>query len=66
MLTICIPTFNRINQLDNCLNSILLSKNNVSDFKFEVCVSDNFSEKNPIDVINKYKDKINIKFNLSD
>ena len=66
ILSICIPTFNRNNQLENCLNSILISKNNVKDFQFEVCISDNFSEKNPIDIIEKFKDKIDIKFNRNE
>jgi hypothetical protein len=39
LLSICIPTYNRLNCLDNCLNSILISSRNVKKFDFEVCIS---------------------------
>ena len=45
LLSICIPSFNRLDCLNNCLNSILISSKNVDNFEFEVCISDNFSEK---------------------
>ena len=45
LLSICIPNFNRANCLDNCLNSIVISKKN-SNLKFEVCISDNNSSDN--------------------
>ena len=61
-LSICIPTFNRIDHLDNCINSILISANYVKDFDFEVCISDNFSSDDVEIVINKYKNLLNIKF----
>lgn len=60
-LSICIPTFNRINCLNNCLNSIYISKKNFNH-KFEVCISDNCSTENVEKIIDHYKDKINIKF----
>ena len=63
ILSICIPTYNRLDNLDNCLNSILISSRNVNNFDFEVCVSDNFSDDNPQKIINKYKNNLNIKFN---
>ena len=63
ILSICIPTYNRLDNLDNCLNSILISSKNVNNFDFEVCVSDNFSDDNPQKIINKYKNNLNIKFN---
>jgi len=62
-LSICIPSFNRLECLDNCLNSILIASKNVNNFEFEVCVSDNFSEKDPIDIINKYKNDFKIIYN---
>ncbi len=62
ILSICIPTFNRIDQLDNCLNSILIAKKNVNNFKFEVCISDNNSKQNPSGIIEKYKNELDIKF----
>ena len=61
-LSICIPTYNRVFYLDNCLNSIKLA--NKSNLKIEVCVSDNFSEeKNTEKVITKYKKYLNLNFN---
>ena len=46
-LSICIPTFNRLDCLENCLNSIFISSKNVQDFEFEVCISDNNSDEKP-------------------
>ena len=44
-ITICIPTYNRANCLENCLNSIAIaSKNHLK--QFEVCISDNGSTDN--------------------
>ena len=63
LLSICIPSYNRLECLDNCLNSILISSKNVTNFNFEVCVSDNCSKINPIEIINKYKKKLHINFN---
>ena len=63
-LSICIPTYNRPNQLPNCLNSIYLAKKNCN-FKFEVCISDNASDYNVIEVVNKYKKKLNIKLDIN-
>lgn len=66
LLSICIPTFNRINHLDNCLNSILISSGNVTDLDFEVCISDNCSAEQVLDVVNKYKSFFKISFNKND
>lgn len=63
-LSICIPTYNRPNQLPNCLNSIYLAKKNCN-LEFEVCVSDNGSDYNAKKIINKYKKKLNIKLNIN-
>ena len=62
LLSICIPTFNRKEHLINCLNSIYVAKKNTS-IEFEVCISDNCSEENLNDLIDSYKNKINIIFN---
>ena len=44
MIFLCIPKiYNRLNCLDNCLNSILIASKNVNNFDFEVCVSHNNS-----------------------
>ena len=61
-LSICIPTYNRPNQLPNCLNSIYLAKKNCN-LEFEVCVSDNGSNYNVKEIVNKYKKKLNINLN---
>ena len=62
-LSICIPTFNRNRQLDNCLNSILIASRNVKNFEFEVCISDNASPDDVMPIIDKYKKELNIKIN---
>ena len=54
-LSICIPSYNRLDCLENCLESILISSQNVKKFEFEVCISDNCSDKDPIDLIERYK-----------
>ena len=54
-LSICIPSFNRLDCLDNCLNSILISSKNAKNFEFEVCISDNCSDQDPTDIVNKYE-----------
>ena len=63
ILSICIPSYNRLNCLENCLNSILIASKNVDNFDFEVCVSDNNSAQDPIEIINKYKKNFKIKYN---
>ena len=63
LLSICIPSFNRLDCLENCLESILISSRNVNDFNFEVCISDNFSSEDPISIINKYKKDLKIIYN---
>jgi len=66
ILSICIPTYNRVNQLDNCLNSILVSKKNVDNFNFEVCISDNNSEEDTESIIKKYTNELTIKYNRNE
>ena len=63
ILSICIPTYKRVDHLDNCLNSILIAKNQSPNFDFEVCVSDNNSEDNIDGIIHKYSKKLKIKYN---
>ena len=62
LLSICIPTYNRPNQLPNCLHSIYLAKKN-SNLDFEVCISDNGSEYDVTKIIQPYKDKLKIRLN---
>ena len=61
-LSICIPTFNRVKCLRNCLESIYQSKKK-SELNFDVCISDNNSTEDVDSVINEYRDKLKIKFN---
>lgn len=66
LLSICIPTFNRKKNLEDCLNSIFISSNNVKNLNFEVCVSDNCSNDDILSVIKKFENKINLKFNKNE
>lgn len=65
-LSICIPSFNRLDCLDNCLNSILISSKNAKNFEFEVCISDNCSDQDPTDIVNKYEKEIKIVFSRNE
>jgi glycosyltransferase involved in cell wall biosynthesis len=60
-LSICIPTYNRANQLTNCLESIALNENH-SLIEYEVCVSDNFSDDNTEEVVKSFENKIPISY----
>jgi glycosyltransferase involved in cell wall biosynthesis len=61
-LSICIPTFNRRDKLPNCLNSIYIASKK-TNIDFEVCISDNGSDYNVDDIVNKFNDKFKIKVN---
>jgi glycosyltransferase involved in cell wall biosynthesis len=52
-LSICIPTYMRPIELEECLNNLLM----FSDQSFEVIVGDDNSTDNTQDVISKFKDK---------
>ena len=58
LLSICIPTYNRPESLDNCLNN--LAKQKVKNF--EVCISDNCSKIDVKKIIKPYKKNLKIKF----
>lgn len=62
LLSICIPTFNRPEDLKNCINSIFCQKK-ISKKYFEVCISDNCSKYNVSKIIKPFKKKLNIRFN---
>lgn len=58
LISICIPTYDRPEQLLNCINSLSLqTKKN-----FEVCISDNCSKVNIKKLIQPFKKKLKIKF----
>ena len=65
ILSICIPTYNRIECLNNCLNSILIAKKKFN-FNFEVCISDNGSEADVYSLIKKYNQDLEITFNKNE
>ena len=51
-ISICIPTYNRAESLANCLESIAIASKNHTN-RFEVCVSDNGSSDETMDVVQK-------------
>ncbi len=61
-LSICIPTYNRPEQLPNCLESIYLAKKR-ANLRFNVCISDNNSNYDIKKIIDEYKKKLDITFN---
>lgn len=59
-LSICIPTFNRATVLKHCLDSIVAS---LKDHEWlEICISDNASIDDTVEVIKRYQDKLPITF----
>ncbi len=66
ILSICIPSYNRLDCLENCLNSILIASKNVENFEFEVCISDNHSEKDPAETISKYTKYFKINYSRNE
>lgn len=54
LLSICIPTFNRANQLKQSLGAIIEATNYCKQF-VEIIVSDNFSEDNTKDIVLEFK-----------
>ncbi len=64
VLSICVPTFNRVAQLDRLLASIVKQK---QSSLIEVCISDNCSTDETEDIVKKYKASLHINYrkNLS-
>ena len=63
LLSICIPTYNRAKNLENCLKSIYISKRKLSKkFNFEVNVSDNSQNNLSRHYALKYKKFLNINY----
>ena len=61
LLTICIPTFNRSEQLNKLLESISKINNNFLK-KIEILISDNNSTDNTKDIVSKFLYLPNIKY----
>ncbi len=57
LLSICVPTYNRADLLEHCLNSISKSISGYEDF-IEVIISDNNSSDNTQAVINSFHNRI--------
>lgn len=62
LLSICIPTYNRPEHLENCLYSIAISKKVFSNLCFEVCISDNSDTYINTVLIKKYNKFFKINF----
>ena len=60
-LSICIPTYNRAQHLSNCLQS-LVSMRRPKGFQFEICISDNGSNDNTKEIVDKAKEDIDINY----
>lgn len=60
LLSICIPTFNRVNNLKNLLDTI------DPNFNIEVVICDDGSTDNTRELVDKYCDKLNIKYIYQD
>lgn len=59
----CIPTYNRVNYLEQCLNSVI---GNISKFEFPIYISDNASSDGTFELVNRLKnsyDKIEYRKN---
>jgi glycosyltransferase involved in cell wall biosynthesis len=61
ILSICIPTYNRGEHLENCLTSIFQSGKDKTS-AFQVCISDNCSSDNTQDIVRSFKEKLPIKY----
>lgn len=62
LLSICIPTYNRHKYLNNCLNSIYISKIKNKKFKFQVCISDSSKDNLSRKISKNYSSKFQIKY----
>ena len=60
-ISICIPTYNRASHLANCLQSII-SNQEKDKIDYQVCISDNGSPDNTMEVVRAAEKEINIKY----
>ena len=65
VISICIPTFNRARNLENCLQSITESGKGFNE-KFEVCVSNNASNDETDDVVKRAMLNLNINYHKNE
>jgi len=64
LLSICIPTYNRADFLDKCLESLCSSAAGNLD-KLEVVISDNASPDNTKEIVDKYQERLPIRYFLN-
>ena len=62
LLSVCIPTYNRAKSLANCLNSIKIAQKFVCNTEVEVCISDNASDDNTKEIVQRFQKDIKIKY----
>ncbi len=62
LLSVCIPTYNRAKNLENCLNSIKIASQKIHPSFVEICISDNASTDETSKVVEKFKKFLNIKY----
>jgi abequosyltransferase len=60
LLTIAIPTYNRVNYLRECLDSLV--KNNIDFDNVEILILDNYSTDNTKEIIQKYKHDLSLRY----
>ena len=56
-IAICIPTYNRFDELKNCLNSIYIAYLQFTKIKLEICISDNSETNKNLNTINYFRKK---------
>lgn len=64
-LSICIPTYNRSNHLNNCLYSIVQCVN-VELSTVQICVSDNNSTDNTLEIVESFSQYLDIKYHKNE
>ena len=62
LLSLCIPTYNRAKSLANCLNSIKIAQKFACNTEVEVCISDNASDDNTKEIVQRFQKDIKIKY----
>ena len=62
LLSVCIPTYNRAQNLDNCLNSIKIASQTIDPSIVEICISDNASKDKTSKVVEKFNKFLNLKY----
>jgi glycosyltransferase involved in cell wall biosynthesis len=61
-ISICIPTYNRAINLNNCLKSLVAATKCMDMDDYEICISDNGSIDGTCQVVKKYEEKLKIKY----